>query len=85
LPEQSPTQSPNEAVLGDSLDSLRGRFDRSIRVPAAVVPRASLVERFDDESGLQHVEVIMTMPLLGRVYEYAGFFRYEVRAGESAQ
>lgn len=51
-------------------------------VPRGLAPQVSLTERFDDASGRQHVEVIMTMPLLGRVYEYAGFFRYEVRAGD---
>lgn len=51
-----------------------------IRIPSVLAPRVSLTERFDDARGLQHVEVIMTMPLLGRVYEYAGYFRYELRA-----
>ena len=51
-----------------------------IRVPAALAPQVSLVEKFDDESDRQHVEVIMTMPLLGRVYEYAGYFSYQVQA-----
>jgi hypothetical protein len=53
-----------------------------IRVPGPLAPRVSLIERFDDVRGLQHVQVIMTMPLLGRVYEYAGFFRYDVREVE---
>lgn len=52
---------------------------RRIRVPVALAPRVSLVERFDDDSDRQHVEVIMTMPLLGRVYEYAGYFSYQVQ------
>ena len=56
-----------------------------LRVPGLLAPQVSLIERFDDLSGRQHVEVNMTMPLLGRVYEYAGYFRYDVRAGERTQ
>lgn len=56
-----------------------------IRVPGMLAPHVSLTERFDDAFGRQHVEVVMTMPLVGRVYEYAGFFRYEVRAGEPVE
>ena len=53
-----------------------------LRVPGPLAPCVSLIERFDEVSGRQHVAVNVTMPLFGRVYEYAGHFRYDVRAGE---
>ncbi len=40
--------------------------------------RVELVERWDDGSARQHVSVTITVPVVGRVYEYAGFFTYEV-------
>ena len=55
---------------------------RAIRIPAAVAPRVVLVERFDDSTDLQHVEVTVDMPLLGRVYEYSGSFRYAISPAE---
>lgn len=55
---------------------------RPIRIPAAVAPRVALVERFDDSTDLQHVEVTVDLPLLGRVYEYAGSFRYAIAPAE---
>ncbi|HAM25570.1 MAG TPA: DUF4166 domain-containing protein, partial [Microbacteriaceae bacterium] len=41
----------------------------------------SLLERFDDASGRQHVSVTLDAPLIGRLYEYSGSFTYEIRAG----
>jgi hypothetical protein len=38
--------------------------------------RVEVVERWDD--GLQHVAVVITAPLIGRVYEYSGYFSYEI-------
>lgn len=50
-----------------------------LAVPRWVAPVVSLTERFDDQSGRQHVAVVVTIPGLGRVYEYAGFFDYGLR------
>ncbi|WP_291055776.1 DUF4166 domain-containing protein [Herbiconiux sp.] len=65
-----------------------------LRVPGILAPRVSLIERFDDHarlpgtpdgaSGAQRVTVIVEAPLLGRLYEYTGAFRYEVRAEPSS-
>lgn len=51
---------------------------RRITVPRVVAPVVELTERFDDTSGLQCVAVSLTMPLLGRVYEYSGSFDYHI-------
>lgn len=68
---------------------------RHLRVPGILAPRVSLVERFDDHArlpggpadasapGAQRVTVVVEAPLLGRLYEYTGAFRYEVRAEPS--
>ena len=42
--------------------------------------RVDLVERWDDSSGSQHVSVVISAPIIGRVYEYSGYFNYELRA-----
>jgi hypothetical protein len=34
--------------------------------------------RWDDSSDSQHVSVVISAPVLGRVYEYSGYFNYEV-------
>ncbi len=41
------------------------------------------MESFDDESGLQQVSVTIDAPLVGRLYEYSGSFRYGIRTGEA--
>jgi hypothetical protein len=53
-----------------------------IRIPRVIAPIVTLVESFDDDTGLQHVSVTVDIPLLGRLYEYSGSFRYEIRPGE---
>ena len=45
---------------------------RGIRVPG----RVDIVERSDGD--LQHVAVTITAPVVGRVYEYSGYFSYEI-------
>ncbi len=55
--------------------------NRHFIVPRPVAPRVRLTERFSDADSCQHVQVTVTLPLIGRVYEYAGSFRYEVKAG----
>lgn len=55
---------------------------RWVTVPRWVSPTVTLTERFDDESDRQHVDVVATMPVLGRIYEYAGSFDYELRPND---
>lgn len=49
-----------------------------IRIPAVLAPRVALVERFEDTTDSQHVEVTVDLPLLGRLYEYGGSFCYSI-------
>ena len=56
---------------------------RSVRtswrgIPIPLAPRVTLVERWDDASGRQHVALTLDAPLIGRVYEYEGRFDYAV-------
>jgi hypothetical protein len=55
---------------------------RRIRLPAFMAPRITLMERIDEATGEQNVAVTIDLPVLGKVYEYAGAFCYEVRQGE---
>ena len=53
----------------------------SMRLGRAHLPlpaRVTVVERWDAASNRQHVSVVITAPVLGRVYEYSGFFTYRV-------
>jgi hypothetical protein len=47
-----------------------------IRLPGSV----EVTERWDDASHRQHVAVVISAPLIGRVYEYSGFFTYDIEA-----
>ena len=67
-------------LTSTSVSFLLGRM--RIRLPRAVAPRVVLSERFDDERDVQRVSITLDQPLIGRVYEYAGSFRYAIRTGE---
>lgn len=47
-------------------------------LPSVVSPRVTLVERFDDEAGLQRVSLVLSAPVLGTLYRYEGAFDYSV-------
>lgn len=49
-----------------------------IPLPAAISPRVTLTERWDDEVGRQHVSLLLEAPVVGRLYEYSGHFDYRV-------
>lgn len=49
-----------------------------IRVPRALSPRVRLTERWDADASLQRVALTMDLPLVGRIYEYAGSFTYRL-------
>ncbi|MBT1665466.1 DUF4166 domain-containing protein [Curtobacterium flaccumfaciens] len=51
---------------------------REMRLPAALSPRVTLTERFDDEADLQRVSLVLAAPVLGTLYRYEGAFRYEI-------
>ncbi|MBM7830443.1 hypothetical protein JOE59_001148 [Agromyces cerinus] len=64
-------------VLSSTSVGLRAGRVR-LRIPTAVAPRARVVERFDGVTGRQSVRFTLDAPLLGRIYEYAGSFVYEI-------
>lgn len=49
-----------------------------LRLPIPLAPRVRLVER--REGGRQRVELALTAPVVGRIYEYAGSFDYRIEA-----
>ncbi|MBX3093532.1 MAG: DUF4166 domain-containing protein [Cryobacterium sp.] len=53
-------------------------WGRYVRVPRMLAPRVELEERFCDSDDRQHVSVLLSVPLIGRVYEYSGSFRYKL-------
>jgi hypothetical protein len=60
-------------LQGEVVDGgLRLRSTRMRPLPG----RVEVTERWVD--GLQHVAVDITAPLVGRVYEYSGYFSYEI-------
>jgi len=66
-------------VVDGSLDlRSRGAAVRigRLHIPVPLAPRVHLVERRD--GARQRVELTMTMPLVGRIYEYSGSFDYEI-------
>ena len=50
-----------------------------LRVPRWAAPMVELTERFDEQLDRQCVAVTTTVPGIGKVYEYAGSFDYELR------
>lgn len=57
------------------------RFGRlRLAAPRFLRPRIGLVERWDDERERHHVEMTIDAPLLGRVYEYIGYFEYAIES-----
>lgn len=49
-----------------------------LRVPIPFAPHVRLVERRDGDR--QRVELTLTAPVIGRIYEYAGSFDYRIEA-----
>ncbi|MBS1908114.1 MAG: DUF4166 domain-containing protein [Actinobacteria bacterium] len=49
-----------------------------IRFPRCVAPRIRLRESIDDATGAQRVALTVDVPLLGRIHEYRGTFRYRI-------
>lgn len=52
-----------------------------LRLPRVLSPVVRLTERFDDHSDRQQMSVTIDAPLIGRVYEYSGSFRYRIEEG----
>jgi hypothetical protein len=54
-------------------------------MPRALSPVVRLTERFDDALDRQFVALTIDVPLVGRVYEYRGHFRYRIESIESIE
>jgi hypothetical protein len=54
-------------------------FRAYLRIPGRVV----VTERWDDTVERQHVSVVITTPLLGRLYEYSGHFDYRLEPADA--
>lgn len=53
----------------------------AIPLPRVLAPVVRLMERFDDATAMQQVAVTIDAPLVGRLYQYSGTFRYSVVSG----
>ncbi len=51
-----------------------------LRMPRALSPVVRLTERFDDAEDRQFIDLTIDVPLVGRVYEYRGHFRYRIES-----
>ena len=56
-----------------------GRY--RLTLPRRLAPVVALTERYDDARDAQRVSIVVRVPLIGRVYQYAGAFRYEITRG----
>lgn len=57
------------------------RFGRlRVAAPRFLRPRISLVERWDEDRRQHHVNMTIDAPLIGRVYEYTGYFDYTIQS-----
>ncbi|MFF7293362.1 DUF4166 domain-containing protein [Microbacterium sp. NPDC008134] len=57
------------------------RFGRlRIAAPRLLRPSIGLIERWDEERQQHHVNMTIDAPLLGRVYEYTGYFDYAIES-----
>lgn len=54
-----------------------------LRVPRPIAPVVRLVESFDDALDRQRISLTVDAPLLGRVYEYRGDFRYRIEQDDT--
>jgi hypothetical protein len=51
-----------------------------VRIPRLLSPVVRLTERFDDTDDRQQVSLTIDAPIIGRVYEYRGSFRYRIKS-----
>ncbi len=49
-----------------------------VRLPRWCAPTVRLTEQYEPVSGLQRVELTLTMPVIGRLYGYRGHFEYGI-------
>lgn len=51
-----------------------------LSAPGFLRPRIGLVERWDEDRERHHVAMTIDAPVIGRVYEYTGFFDYAIES-----
>lgn len=51
-----------------------------LTAPSFLQPTIGLVERWDEARERHHVNMTIDAPLLGRVYEYTGYFEYAIES-----
>ena len=49
-----------------------------ITIPAWCQPKVRLIERFDEPTNKQRMSLTIDAPVIGRVYEYRGWFTYQI-------
>jgi len=54
-----------------------------LAAPPFLQPRIRLIERWDEQRERHHVDMTIDAPIIGRVYEYRGYFEYAI-GGEKA-
>ncbi|MDR6613443.1 DUF4166 domain-containing protein [Leifsonia sp. 1010] len=57
---------------------------RRLRIPNPFAPVVVLTERWDDQHEHQRVSITVHAPLIGRIYQYRGRFRYAIEPGGPA-
>lgn len=58
---------------------------RRVPIPRIAAPVVVLTERWDDETECQNVSIVVALPVIGRIYQYNGRFRYGIEEGERAE
>ena len=59
--------------------------DRRVPIPRLVAPVVVLTERWDDATDRQEVSIVVAVPVIGRIYQYKGRFRYGIEKGERSE
>jgi hypothetical protein len=58
---------------------------RRVRLPRVLAPVVVLTERWDDDEDEQRVSITVTAPVIGRIYQYGGRFRYGIETVDDDQ
>ena len=69
------------SLTGEVVDGalrMRSTGMRTRRLGIPLPGRVDLTERWDTAGNCQHVSVVISAPIVGRVYVYSGYFTYEL-------
>lgn len=58
---------------------------RRVRIPDPLAPVVALTEQWDDQHEQQRVSIVVRAPLIGRIYQYRGRFRYGIERSAATQ